>query len=256
MVTSTKRRNLPPKIARDKSAEHLRNQEFHDARQLEINMQIETSLSLFIISQRATTHTLREAWLSAFVEGSRYLFELNGYKLPETIKISIGFPHIGARGKVMGECWSEEKYGEYQIFISPLLDGDLRLCDIVTHELVHAAVGLHHGHRRPFAACANALGLGGKMRSTIATDRWFSMHSELVEALGPLPHRKLILHEHAKKDGTRMLKLECPECQMVFRTAKKWITDAEFVYCPISSCGTEIPIVHEAVEDAAGSKRE
>ena len=87
---------------------------------------------------------------------------------------TIGFTSAGQRGKRIGECWSDlaSADGAFEIFIVPGIDDAARIAGILTHELVHAAVGLKAGHGAVFAKAARALGLEGKMTATTEGPEW------------------------------------------------------------------------------------
>ena len=75
----------------------------------------------------------------------------------------------------------------------------------------------------------------GKMTSTVAGDELIEYFDNLN--IADYPHAKLDqkMSNGKKKDGTRMLKLECASCGYVIRTTKKWIE----VGLPVCHCGTQ-----------------
>lgn len=185
--------------------------------------------------QTDTTNTTRERWLNDFVELARPIFEDNGFPIPEKIRVSVGWTSKGARGKAIGECWSHKASadGTFEIFVSPLLSDASRVCDVLTHELIHAAVGLECGHRGQFRVCAVKLGLEGRMTATIAGTLWHEWADPIVEKLGAFPHATLKGQSSGKKkQTTRMLKAEC-ECGYVIRLTKTWAEQG----LPTCMCG-------------------
>ena len=60
----------------------------------------------------------------------------------------------------------------------------------------------------------------------------------MLEELGPYPHAALTagLSSGKPKQGTRMLKVECPEDGYTLRTTAKWLA----VGVPTCPCGTEM----------------
>lgn len=180
----------------------------------------------------------REAWLQAFIERARPHFTRVGSTLPAAVRVAIGFTSMGKRGKRIGECWSDfaSRDQTFEIFIVPSLDNPSRIADILTHELVHVAVGLADGHGKQFKRCATALGLTGKMTATVAGEEWHKWADPIVEALGPLPHAALDGKSTTdKKQTTRLLKCVCEECGAIIRASR---AVAVFVdQCPISECG-------------------
>lgn len=191
-----------------------------------------------------TKYKTREQWLNAFVAASRKHFKRVEAELPETIRVAIGFTSAGARGKRIGECWSDacSKDGAFEIFIVPGLDGSddaSRIADILTHELVHAAVGIKAGHGPAFRKVATALGLEGKMTATTAGAAWHEWADPIVDRLGPLPHATLNpgAETTKKKQTTRLLKCECDDCGFTFRASAKWALEtAEELRCPDPGC--------------------
>jgi len=185
----------------------------------------------------------REEWLNAFIKAAGPAFEEANASLPEKVRASIGFTSHGARGKRIGECWSDSNSGDgtFEIFIVPGQDDAHRIAGILTHELVHAAVGLECGHRGRFRTVAVALGLTGKMTATEEGENWHGWADPIIERIGPLPHAKLQGAPSVKKQSTRMIKCECDTCGFVFRAATKWALDAsEELRCPDPSCEGDV----------------
>lgn len=182
----------------------------------------------------------REAWLNAFVEAARAQFETAGHPLPDKVRVSVGFTSSGKRSKVIGECWSDQASadGHFEIFIRPNQHSDARIADILTHELVHAAVGLKAGHGAAFKACATALGLEGKMTATTAGTEWYTWALPILDALGPMPYAAL--SEGAStakpKQKTNLLKVECDCCGWLARVTRKHIEPHDVLQCP-TGCG-------------------
>jgi len=187
-----------------------------------------------------TTFKTREQWLNAFIAKAGKQFKQAGAPLPEKVRAAIGFTSVGARGSRIGECWTNDASddGTFEIFIVPGIDDPSRVAGILTHELVHAAVGLAAGHKAPFRKVATDLGLEGKMTATTEGEKWHEWADPILEKLGPLPHAKLTGSSSSeKKQTTRLLKCECDECGFVFRASSKWALEtAEELRCPDPSC--------------------
>lgn len=190
----------------------------------------------------------REQWLNQFAKRARKHFKAAGFPLPEKIRMSVGFTSQGTRGKAIGQCWSSvvSKDEHFEIFVVPNLDDSARVADVLTHELVHAAVGLECGHGHPFRKCATALGLEGKMTATIAGDTWREWAQPILDALGPIPHAAMDAKSSktgTKKQSTRMIKCECDECGFIFRTSRQWALEAAAeLQCPDADCGGHVTI--------------
>ncbi len=211
----------------------------------------------------------REEWLNAANVKLQTLFNQHGATIPSNIRISCGFP-FGRRGitslNAIGQAWpaSLSTGAVIELFISPVLDDAMRVLDVLAHEDVHAAVGNQHGHGPVFKRLAVAIGLTGHMTATIAGPAFTAWASEALEALGPYPHHKLIVHRldpnepKAGPDGpslprepsvpggggivyrpqaTRMLKVSCPHCEAegtpyIARMAKAQIDRLGPPVCP------------------------
>lgn len=183
----------------------------------------------------------REGWLAALTDRLRKVFSAKGYEIPANLRVSCGWPAsraLAAKGRAIGECWTPKVSADLttEIFISPWLDDSMRVGDVLVHELVHAAVGNDAGHGPVFAAAAKALGLGGSMRATTATEDLEAVLLPMITSLGLYPHATLGKGydrpaDAPKKQGTRMLKCECPECGYVVRTTQKWL-DVAIPTCP------------------------
>jgi len=199
----------------------------------------------------------REAWLSELTDRLRPVFTGIGYPLPEKIRASCGFSSKGALAKKkqrIGEAWSsdhsEDKH--FETFVSPLLSDALEVAVVQVHELCLCAAGLGCKHRKPFTTAAKAIGLEGKMTATVAGEDLKSTLRIFINEIGPYPHAKLVHSSNPKKQGTRMLKVVCPECEYTVRTTRKWL-DVGVPTCP---CGelmqAELPDEPEDGDDSSG----
>lgn len=185
-----------------------------------------------------TFHT-REEWLNGFIDAARPTFAVIGSPIPLRVRAAVGFTSKGSRGKRIGECWSDTRSGDesFEIFIVPTLDVPARVAGILTHELIHAAVGLEAGHGKPFKTAADLLGLEGKMTATTEGDAWREWALPILADLGPLPHASLDASQ-AKKQTTRNRKAECPACGFIFRTTNQWFALVNWEpRCPDPECG-------------------
>lgn len=102
----------------------------------------------------APSFATREEWLSVFVKYLRPVFAAAGSPLPEKIRISCAFPvrTCTAIGQILSRRVSSD--GTREIFISPVLSEAARVCDVVIHELVHAALPEGSGHGKEFRRLA------------------------------------------------------------------------------------------------------
>lgn len=198
----------------------------------------------------ATKFATREAWLEAAVDLVRSIFSDHDITIP-AVRVSCGWPAVGAtrkRNKRIGECWKTESAADNvnHIFITPWLDNVLEvnsdgtadgILPTLVHELIHASDDCESGHRGTFRQRATAVGLRGKMTATHAGEDLTADLQNIAEALGPYPHGKIdIEYSPVKKQGTRMIRLECPECGYLARTTRKWLE----VGVPSCPCGAEM----------------
>lgn len=195
----------------------------------QIVLPIEFSRSLGVI------HSNREAYLKHAVLCMRDWFRSVGIELPESLRVSVGFPGGGSARKRIGEYWRSEATtdGVAQIFISPTLECPEKVLSTLLHELVHAA---HPSakHSGLFKQTALKLGFTGPMKFTPCSlelrQKLFFLH----ERLGGYPHGAINLSDR-KKQSTRLLKVECGSCGYVARVSGKWIEEVGTPLCPCNS---------------------
>lgn len=202
----------------------------------------------------------REDWLLDAVEQLRPRFKAVGMPLPEMIRVSVGFG-LGSKAEnkvILGQTWAtwaaEDKVS--QVFISPEMGDAARVLDVLIHELVHVADDNHSGHKGAFAKAAKALGLVGKMTATTAGEELADEMFMLATELGAYPHSALRTRGATRPrppkpgevpevagpnptsgpapQGTRMLKVSCPEDGYTVRTTAKWLA----MGAPSCPCGT------------------
>jgi hypothetical protein len=205
-----------------------------------------------------------EEWADRVVDLYRAQIAALGHPVPP-VAVSPGWTSGGRRqSQVLGECWTprvstdhtEGRQGTVQIYLSPRIDDDVMLAHVILHEVIHAAVGLEHGHRGEFKRVALALGFAGKMEAS----RWSEEAREdcarrLDEAgVGPYPRPRfrdlgggVIIRpgkpekpgdggsSGPKTQGTRMIKVHCPACGYTLRTTRRWL-DVAVPACPVPDC--------------------
>lgn len=182
----------------------------------------------------------REQYLNSSIEYLRPLFVSNGFDIPQ-VRVSVGFPGGGSARKRIGEYWDKKATSDKigQIFINPTIDEPLKMLDVLTHELVHACVGVKAGHKGPFKKLALGVGLTGKMTSTTAGPELVERLNDIIKKLGPIDHGTINLSDR-KKQSTRLKKLTCIECTYTVRTAQTWIDAYGAVLCPCNNNPMEI----------------
>jgi len=187
----------------------------------------------------------REEWLVAAVGHLQsQVFGKVGLTIPTDVKVSCSFPSRGGLAKskrTIGQCWARaaSDANVNEVFISPTLDDSVLVLDVLTHELIHAIDDVEHGHGKAFRDMALAVGLTGKMTSTVAgeelTEKLKAIHAEL----GDFPHSKIDATQR-KKQTTRMVKVECDDicCGFKFRASRSAIADMIIFDCPTGCGGT------------------
>lgn len=198
-----------------------------------------------VIKAREAT---REAWLLSAIELLIPVLAQAGASnlRNRQISVSVGFPARTIR-KTIGQCWAtkaSEDGKTSHLFISPLLDNGVQVLGVLAHELIHCDDDCESQHAGHFRKVATAFGLTGKMTATTVGEDLEPVLKDMLSELGEYPHVKLNLGEMGiKKQGTRMLKVECSEadCECggyTVRTTQKWI-EIGMPKCP---AGTEMAV--------------
>ncbi len=190
--------------------------------------------------RRLRLHETREQWLNAAVALFGPIFEQAGASLPGKVRVSVGFCSTGRKSRRIGECWSDTASadGHHEIFLKPELPDALMALDVLAHELVHAAVGVQHGHKAPFKRVALAIGLTGKMTSTVAGPELKAKLERMHSKLGMFPYAPLMGDNGRKKTATRLIKCACGNCfnekgkPYCVRMAREWIDTLGAPICP------------------------
>ena len=204
--------------------------------------QTETQIQILGLSE---VHSNRETWLLAAIEElDTLVLDQTGAK-KATVRVSCGWPSTGAikranaKSRRIGECWHSgcSQDGVREIFISPALDHPVEVIGTLLHELIHAYLPEEAGHKAPFARAARIVGLAGKPTATFVEDDSDLAKTivAMIRRLGEYPHKVLDRAPKAPQQ-TRMLKVECPCCGYILRTARKNLEERGFVRC---SCGAE-----------------
>ena len=152
------------------------------------------------------------------------------------IKVSCSWA-LGTR-KAIGTCHprSHSECGKLnQLTISPVL-GQADILGVLVHEMIHAVDDCKSGHGKVFRQMAIAAGLTGKMTATTPGDILAATLLQITEELGTYPHSILSGGKKAgKKDKNRMVKVECDDCGMIWRTAKTNLR-GRLLRCPDTDC--------------------
>lgn len=181
----------------------------------------------------------REEYLTRAITVMRPWFAKAGAAIPDKIRVAVGFPSkraLSVKRRRVGECWcpSASKDGANEVFISPFLGNGVEALAVLVHELTHAAVGIHVGHKGAFRKTAVAVGLTGKMTATSPSPELMERLNALAAKIGDYPHAALDPTKGPiKKQTTRMVKAECEDCGYTIRTTRKWIEQG----LPTCVCG-------------------
>lgn len=139
-------------------------------------------------------------------------------------RVSCGFP-IGYRGSRTGKVTIGQAFdpsisadGTAEVFINPILDKPMQVVAVLAHELIHVFAGIECGHKGEFKRIARDIGLVGKLTETVAGEELEAKIVEIVAALGAYPHGKIDPNMR-KKQGTRLLKLFCGNCEWTARVS-------------------------------------
>jgi len=156
---------------------------------------------------------LRESWLMEAVEQIKPIFERMGYEVP-LVKVSVGFPSTGSKGRHLGQCWSTRSSddGVNQIFIAPHLPTTIEVLDTLVHELVHAVDDCQSGHGENFKRIAKDIGLKGPMRSAGADELLMKDLMKISSLLGNFPHGRLSIPRAASNAGIKRPGAICSKC--------------------------------------------
>jgi hypothetical protein len=200
----------------------------------------------------------REGWLNGVMHRMAPWLEENltgATGAMDSWRVSVGWPGGGSKRLRVGECWGDtaSKDGRTEMFISPVLDDPEKVAEVLLHEMCHAALGVKEGHGKAFKRLATAVGLTcppsmagglrsnplaagkglGPMKATVAGPALTLKLRALIREVGDYPHAGLKLGEGIKKQSTRLIKANCPDCGYTIRLTAKWIS----VGLPTCPCG-------------------
>jgi hypothetical protein len=185
----------------------------------------------------------REQWLERAIAMMRDILipQLQGHRY----RVSCGWPHKAAVARTarrLGECWYPEHstdHTSHNLFISPALQDPIEVLQTLAHELIHVAAGPNVGHKGQFVKIAKAIGFKAPWTSTPASLQLIERLNGLLVNLGPYPHAT-VDKSGRKKQGTRMLKVICPECGYTVRATQQWID----MGLPTCVCGMQMELGH------------
>jgi hypothetical protein len=165
----------------------------------------------------------REDWLKACLTRGTAGWPV-GADLPENTRISVGFPAKVRRGR--GSVYrpvehyrpQDSEGGMFEIFVSPTIGKSDDVAVAVLCEAARIATG-----REPSEA--ERATLGERARRVVAT-------------MPPYPHAAIKVAgmpqgrpEGTPGPGSRLIKVDCPECGYTLRTTRRWLS-AGVPTCP------------------------
>lgn len=204
-------------------------------------------------------HLSRDAWIARAVEQVRAPLRTLGRPLPPVVRFGVGPLLHSARSHVAGCCHPPEVSSEGAVELTLSLWHDpapQAVLGTIAHELIHAA-GIKN-HYADFARTARGLGLRpvegdkGKWASagfesveTASLPQWARA---ALDVLGAWPVERLSPVMKTRKQATRMIKVTCSQCDVVWRTVRRHLPP---VCCPACGGPAECPVVHwpEAEDD-------
>lgn len=204
----------------------------------------------------------REEWLHRVATELFPVFAEFGFKKVPPMKFSCGFTSKGVRSKRIGECHSTHSSAVkvHEIFVHPMLSDPLEVAQVAAHEMIHAFVGLEAKHGGKFKAVAVKLGLAGKMTATFAGAGFITIIKPVLARVGAYPHGALSMTlgtrtSSGPKQKTKMLKVECPECEYTCRTTQKWL-DIAVPKCPDKQCSRYGRPMEQEIKDSDAERED
>ncbi len=202
---------------------------------------------LRVTASGAHVNAKREQWLCEVAEVLLPVFEQRGFNTHPMVRIGVGFPTTGARGKAIGQCHDARlsKDRVHEIIISPKLDDSEEVAGVLAHELCHAYLQSSFpeencGHGKKFKKLATGIGLTGKMRSTVPGEAFKRFFQPVLASIGGYPHGALgkalpVIIGGPKPQPARLKKVSCPSCGYTMRVTQQWI-DTAIPTCPSPKC--------------------
>jgi len=182
----------------------------------------------------------REEWLNLAATALHPMLLQHGATWPEKIRVSVGFP-LGKRSAI-GQCWAStaSKDGHAEIFIHPQMDDRAQVLRVLLHELIHACTP-GDGHKKGFAKIAKSLGFKKPLTKDVPPEERLTIAlGHIAKEMPAYPHAALDAYTEPKKQNTRMLKLECPECGYIARTTRGWLEKIGPLCCPCTILPTQM----------------
>jgi hypothetical protein len=195
---------------------------------------------------------IREAYMLNFIDAARPIFEAEGFPIPYNLRASISLPSTGinTRGtkQIRAQCFHPDASadGHWEIMVNPMTELDrVTIATVLTHELVHAAVGLECDHKGNFAKLAKAVGLTGKMTEANPSDIWFAWAQPILEQLGDIDFAQMVVTAPPrKKSKTYLRNAKCNCCNWTAQVTLSHVRPYDFLNCPTPDCDGTLVITY------------
>ena len=188
----------------------------------------------------------RELWLTRLAKEIEKLFKTAGAPVLPAYRVTCGWPSRKAltrKNKVIGQCFDKScsKDKTTELIISMFIDNEMDAAAILAHEMIHASVGTAAGHGKPFRDVALAIGLTGKMTATVAGPEFIKWIKPVLKKLGKYPHATVDASSATRKQGTRLIKVACPNHpEYSVRMSRLWLDAYEFGAPDCPNCGARM----------------
>jgi hypothetical protein len=163
------------------------------------------------------------------------VFKPAGEKIPDLVRIGVGSLN-GRKTKTLGVCFSQaaSEQKTIEITLNPTLNDSQEVLAVICHEVIHAVDNDLNGtsvwgHKGQFRTIALAIGLEGKMTSTVAGKDLAVKIDSIIDKIGNYPHATMKFAP--AKQGTRLLKIFC-DCSFAFRVSAKQANRMLVTDCP------------------------
>lgn len=133
---------------------------------------------------------LRQSWLMAAVDMLKFDFWQIGETIP---KLSVDLAWFGAPPceNTLGCCMAilepDGSESSIRISVSPAIGLAMMVLEVLVHELVHATVGVAHGHDEEFCRVSAAIGLEDTGIHALAEEVLLERLSKIKQKLGAYP---------------------------------------------------------------------
>lgn len=190
-----------------------------------------------------------DEYLRAAVDEVSAAITLRIGRVVPPVRVSVGFPAGGIRSNVEAQTFPRKMSldGINEIFIRPTVHDAQNAIELLMVELVRAAYDGRGDTGKRVNASLEKVGFNvsslGKLTAYVPSPALRMEIKGLADSLGAYPREEglNIVLLQAKKQTTRMVRIECTSCGYTFRTSDRWIRSIE-IQCPDKSCGGEVQV--------------